>query len=69
MARRLGQKCGKEPVRRKLCRAFGLVGSARCTLRKPKGKIKKGYASAYPYRLASFSALKRLLQHPFKAGE
>ncbi|WP_220458135.1 hypothetical protein, partial [Bacillus licheniformis] len=41
LARRLGQKCGKEPERRKLCRAYGLVGSARCTLRKAKGKRKK----------------------------
>ncbi|WP_235598625.1 hypothetical protein, partial [Bacillus licheniformis] len=35
---------GKEPERRKLCRACGLVGSARCTLRKAKGKSKKGCA-------------------------
>jgi len=41
LARRLGQKCGKEPERRKLCRACGLVGSARCTIGRQKGKVKK----------------------------
>ncbi|MEJ9158651.1 hypothetical protein P4K11_32175, partial [Bacillus cereus] len=57
MARRLGQKCGKEPERRKLCRACGLVGSVRCTIRKAKGKSKKGCASAQPYRWRGFKVL------------
>ncbi|WP_213391324.1 hypothetical protein [Bacillus subtilis] len=65
MARRLGQKCGKEPVRRKLCRAFGLVGSARCTLRKPKGKIKKDTLLRILTDWHGFMVFKRLLQQPF----